>query len=170
MNKLLPLWVLAGSLFVSQAHADKPPIVVGQSASLTGGQAAYGRDVRDGVEALFAEVNAKGGVRGPTLKLVTLDDGGKKDAVVANTKALVELHGATALIGYTSGAGVEASLGYLEQAARSHDGPGHGQHGNSRGDAPSLVPRARGLLRRDAQDGDAPGHDGPDALRDRLPG
>lgn len=90
------------------------PILVGQSAGLTGGQAQYSADVKAGIEAAFQAANAAGGVHGRPLKLVTADDQGKKDNVLANTKKLVEDEKVTALIGYTSGAGVETSLAYIE--------------------------------------------------------
>jgi branched-chain amino acid transport system substrate-binding protein len=100
----------------SAAAADKAgPILVGQSAGFTGGQAQYSADVKNGIQAYFNVVNKGGGVNGRALELVTEDDQGKKDQVVANTKKLVERK-VVALIGYTSGAGVEASLKYLDEA------------------------------------------------------
>jgi len=92
------------------------PILVGQSGGFTGGQADYAKDVKLGIEAAFATANAGGGIGGRPLKLVTADDGGKRDAVLANTRKLVETSGVVALIGYTSGAGTEASLGYINTA------------------------------------------------------
>lgn len=105
---------LAAGLVPAAAHAQKAgPIVIGQSAGFTGGQAAYSADVRTGVLAAFEAANRTGGVHGRPLKLVAEDDQGKKDNVLANTKKLVEVEKVTALIGYTSGAGVEATLKYL---------------------------------------------------------
>jgi branched-chain amino acid transport system substrate-binding protein len=106
-------------LLVPAGWAQKQPsatgsILVGQSAGLTGGQAGYSADVKQGIEAHFASVNKAGGINGRPLKLVSLDDQGKKDNVVANTKKLVEAEKVSALIGYTSGAGVEATLAYLD--------------------------------------------------------
>ncbi|MEY4564802.1 MAG: hypothetical protein RLZZ618_4079 [Pseudomonadota bacterium] len=86
-------------------------LTFGQSASLTGGQAAYGRDVRDGILAAFAAASAKG----LKLELVTLDDGGDKERCKANTKTLIE-SGVLGLVGYTSGAAAEASSTLIEQS------------------------------------------------------
>lgn len=91
------------------------PILVGQSAGFTGGQAAYSLDVKHGILACFEAVNRAGGVNGRPLKLLAEDDQGKKDNVLANTKKLVEGEKVVALIGYTSGAGVEATLKYLDE-------------------------------------------------------
>jgi branched-chain amino acid transport system substrate-binding protein len=88
-------------------------IVIGQSAGLSGGQAEYSKDIKTGIEAYFSAVNRAGGVNGRQIKLVSLDDQGKKDLVLSNTKKLIEEQKVFSLIGYTSGAGVEASLGYL---------------------------------------------------------
>jgi branched-chain amino acid transport system substrate-binding protein len=107
------LWALAPRPAAAQNDA---PILVGQSGGFTGGQAAYAADVRNGIEAAFAGANAGGGINGRPVKLVTADDGGNRDRVLANTKKLVESDNVVALIGYTSGAGTEATLPYLREA------------------------------------------------------
>lgn len=96
------------------AQKSSEPILIGQSAGLTGGQSGYSADVRAGLEAYFSHVNKNGGVNGRPLKLLAEDDGGKKKNVLANTRKLVETDRVIALIGYTSGAGVEESLDYLD--------------------------------------------------------
>jgi len=106
------LWLAA--LGAAQAQNDNP-ILVGQSGGFTGGQAAYASDVRNGIEAAFAGVNATGGIGGRPVKLITADDGGVRARVLANTKKLVETDSVLALIGYTSGAGTEITLPYLRE-------------------------------------------------------
>jgi branched-chain amino acid transport system substrate-binding protein len=107
------LWPLAALHAVAQTEG---PILIGQSAGLSGGQASYGADVRNGIEAAFAGVNAAGGIGGRPVKLVAADDGGVRDRVVANTKKLIDADKVLALIGYTSGAGTEASLPYIRES------------------------------------------------------
>ncbi len=102
-------------LCLQTAHAQQP-ILIGQSGGFTGGQAEYAKDVRVGIEAAFATANASGGIAGRPLKLITADDGGKREAVLANTRKLVEVDKVLALIGYTSGAGTEGSLDYISKA------------------------------------------------------
>ena len=46
--------------------------MIGQSAPLTGGNAQFGNDIRNGALAWFATVNAKGGVNGKPIELLTL--------------------------------------------------------------------------------------------------
>lgn len=110
--------VLGGSaLFAAglcaPARADSPLVKFGQSASLSGGQADYGKDVRDGVQAAFAAANKADG-KGPRFELVTLDDGGDKERCKGNVKKLID-SGVTALVGLTSGAAAEASLSVIEE-------------------------------------------------------
>lgn len=109
--------------------AQSGPVKVGISAGLTGGQAQYSRDVTRGIEACFAAINKQGGIAGRPLQLVAEDDGGKRDQVLANTKKLIEQHKVVALIGYTSGAGVEASLSYLDSQNVALVGPVTGNMG-----------------------------------------
>ena len=109
--------------------AQDQAILIGQSAGLTGGQARYSQHVKAGIEAALKAVNAKGGVRGRPLRLITLDDAGRKEKVAANTRELVEQHRVTALVGYTSGAGVEDILPYLNTVDVPLIGPVTGNMG-----------------------------------------
>jgi ABC-type branched-subunit amino acid transport system substrate-binding protein len=85
----------------------------GQSASLSGGQAAYGKDVRDGIAAAFAAANrVEKQVR---FELVALDDGGDKARCKNNVKTLID-QGVVAVVGMTSGAAAEACLPLFEEA------------------------------------------------------
>ena len=92
--------------------AQASVIRFGQSASLTGGQAEYGQDVRDGILAAFNAANK--GDKGPRFELVTLDDGGDKERCKANVKQLID-SGVTALVGLTSGAAAEACTQLVEE-------------------------------------------------------
>jgi ABC-type branched-subunit amino acid transport system substrate-binding protein len=115
---LAPALALASGLFsagAAMAQAGEP-LLIGQSAGFTGGQAEYAKDVRLGIEAAFSLANAAGGINGRPLRLVAVDDGGKRDAVLANTRKLAESDKTLALIGYTWGAGTEASLETITKA------------------------------------------------------
>lgn len=113
-----PAWSagLAG-LGASVAHAavdDRRIVRFGQSASLTGAQSRYGRDIRAGVAAALAGANRQEGPRGLQFELQTLDDGGVRDRSLDNTRQLIE-GGATALVGFTSGAAAEACMSLVNQ-------------------------------------------------------
>lgn len=75
------------------------PIILGQSAPLTGPAAQLGIQFRDGALLYFNSVNAKGGINGRKLELRTLDDGYEPEKTAANTKQFVSEE-VFALFGY----------------------------------------------------------------------
>lgn len=74
-------------------------ILFGQAAALEGPSSALGQGMRQGILAAFAEINAKGGVHGRKLALVSRDDGYDPDRSVVQTKKLIEEDQVFALIG-----------------------------------------------------------------------
>ncbi|MET3109400.1 branched-chain amino acid transport system substrate-binding protein [Oxalobacteraceae bacterium GrIS 2.11] len=76
------------------------PIVVGQSAALTGPANMLGTEMARGMNAYFNQVNEHGGVNGRPIKLITLDDGYEPDRTVQNTKTLINDDKVVALVGY----------------------------------------------------------------------
>lgn len=74
-------------------------IVFGQSAAFEGPAAALGIGMRQGIQAAFDEVNAKGGVNGRKLDLIDYNDGYEPELSIQNTKKLIEQDQVFALIG-----------------------------------------------------------------------
>jgi branched-chain amino acid transport system substrate-binding protein len=74
-------------------------ILFGQAAALEGPSAALGQGMRHGILAAFEEVNAKGGVHGRKLKLVSRDDGYDPDRSAVQTIKLLDEDKVFALIG-----------------------------------------------------------------------
>ncbi len=74
-------------------------ILFGQAAALEGPSSALGQRMRQGIVAAFTEVNAKGGVHGRKLQLISRDDGYDPDRSVAQTLRLIEGDKVFALIG-----------------------------------------------------------------------
>lgn len=91
-------------------------IVLGQSASFSGSFASQATSYRDGALAYFEHVNARGGVGGRKIRLVSLDDGYKVDQVSANTERLVNQEKVLALFGYTWTNTVKATIPLAEKA------------------------------------------------------
>jgi len=89
-------------LIGATAHAQPKPLLVGQSAALSGSQTEFGRDMRDGALAAFERVNKKGGIQGRPLELVTLDDGGNEAKAKENAAKLIDEHKVLALLGFIS--------------------------------------------------------------------
>jgi branched-chain amino acid transport system substrate-binding protein len=74
-------------------------ILFGQAAALAGPSSALGQGMRQGILAAFAEINAKGGVHGRKLELISRDDGYDPDRSVVQTTRLIEEDKVFALIG-----------------------------------------------------------------------
>jgi branched-chain amino acid transport system substrate-binding protein len=74
-------------------------ILFGQAAALDGPSSALGQGMRQGILAAFAEINARGGVHGRKLKLISRDDGYDPDRSVAETDRLIDDDKVFALIG-----------------------------------------------------------------------
>lgn len=106
--------VSAGAWAVDGVSADT--LTLGMSTPLSGEAGAYGRQMKEGIEACFARVNAAGGVAGRRLKLVALDDGYEVDPAVANTRRLIDQDKVFALMGYYGTASSTAVLPVIEQA------------------------------------------------------
>ena len=97
------------------AAAQMTVVKFGQSASLTGNQAAYGKDVRDGIAAALAAASRADAAKGIRYELATLDDGGVKSRCAANVASLIN-DGVSAIVGLTSGAGAEACLSTVNES------------------------------------------------------
>src|SRR5579871_3616266 len=84
---------------VAEDGVSGDAIVFGQAAVLEGPAAALGLGMQLGITAAFNEVNAKGGVNGRKLKLISVNDGYEPDRAIAATKKLIEEDKVFALIG-----------------------------------------------------------------------
>lgn len=102
-----------------------PVIRFGQSASLSGSQATYGKEVREGIQAAFLSASQNSGIR---FELASLDDGGDKERCKQNTQGLIDA-GVSGLVGYTSGAAAEAALKLVEDAQIAMLGTASGNMG-----------------------------------------
>ncbi|RQP21581.1 ABC transporter permease [Albitalea terrae] len=89
-------------------------IRLGMSSPLSGPTGAYGRQMKEGIEACFARVNAAGGIHGRKLELVALDDGYETAPAVANAKRLVEQEKVFALMGFYGSSPTAAVLPVLD--------------------------------------------------------
>jgi branched-chain amino acid transport system substrate-binding protein len=94
--------------------ADK--IVLGQSAVFSGPAAQLGIQMRNGIKSYFDYVNAKGGVHGRKLQLVTEDDRYEATVAPGATKKLIEEHQVFALLGYVGTPTGAAHLPVVTQA------------------------------------------------------
>lgn len=77
-------------------------ILIGQSVPLSGGNAKFGSDIRDGAQAYFAMINARGGVNGTQLELLSIDDKNDRKTAASNAKTLLDNKNVVALFGFAS--------------------------------------------------------------------
>ncbi len=113
----------------SAAAADPAPgvtpstITLGQSAAFSGPAQQLGIQMRDGMKLWFDHVNAKGGVHGRTIGLVSRDDGYESDLAARNTRNLIEQDRVFALVGYVGTPTSKASLPIFTEAQVPFIGP-----------------------------------------------
>lgn len=74
-------------------------IRIGEVGSMTGGEATFGISTHRGIELAIKEVNAKGGVKGKKLELISLDDQGKPEEAATAVTKLITQNRVTAILG-----------------------------------------------------------------------
>ena len=87
MNRLLRLCVVALSVYSATAWAQ---IKVGQTAGFSGAVAASVKEATDGAKLYFDAVNARGGVSGAQIELISLDDKFDPKLAAANARQLID--------------------------------------------------------------------------------
>src|ERR1700760_535095 len=74
-------------------------IVIGHYASMTGSTAHFGQDTDRGVRLAIDEANAKGGVLGKKIRVVTLDTRGDSAEAASAVNRLIDVEKVTAVLG-----------------------------------------------------------------------
>lgn len=101
-------------------------ILLGQSAEF-GGQALIKENIL-GAQAYFAAVNARGGIHGRQIELISLDDNRDNERTLANTRRLIEQDSVIGLFGYRSTPSVEAILPLVDKERIALIAPFSGAH------------------------------------------
>jgi branched-chain amino acid transport system substrate-binding protein len=84
----------------AETGISRSEIVLGQAAALGGPAQGLGQGMNAGLRAAFDEVNAKGGIHGRRLRLVSVDDGYESERTVERTVHLLDAEKVFALVGY----------------------------------------------------------------------
>ncbi len=112
---------------VSFGHAQdgitKNEIILGQSCALSGPAQALGIGMKAGLDAYFSKINEAGGVRGRTIKLISLDDGYEPYRAITNTRRLIEKDKVFMLIGEVGTPTSKAVVPMAEKAEVPFFGP-----------------------------------------------
>ena len=121
------LWLAAGLLslgaFVGNAQAQ---IVIGQTAGFTGPVAAGVKETTDGAKLYFDSVNAKGGVHGQKIELVSMDDKFDPKLAAENARKLIEEKNVLALFLTRGTPHTEAIIPLLDKYGVALVGPSTG--------------------------------------------
>ncbi|GAA0760080.1 ABC transporter substrate-binding protein [Ideonella azotifigens] len=115
LSRLLHAGLLSCSAMLLSAAplARASDILIGQSAELSGEASA--KDNVEGAEAYFRAVNARGGVNGSKIRLISLDDKRDPKLAVENTKTLIDDKNVIALFSYRSTPTVQAVLPMVQE-------------------------------------------------------
>jgi ABC-type branched-subunit amino acid transport system substrate-binding protein len=115
-------WLLAAEAQTLGLPANGP-IVLGQSAPLSGSFGVLGKSYRDGARLYFDKVNRQGGVHGREIRLQTLDDAYDALRAENNTKRLIQEDRVFALFGHMFSSAVKASLEVASQGGVPYIAP-----------------------------------------------
>ncbi len=86
-------------LCVTGCKGKTDEIVIGEFGSLTGGTATFGTSTHAGVLQALDEINARGGLLGKKVKVVTEDDQSKPEEAVSAVLKLIKQNNVVAVIG-----------------------------------------------------------------------
>jgi branched-chain amino acid transport system substrate-binding protein len=113
MKKFLALGLACG-LGLLMADVASAQIRMGVGGPMTGNDAAFGAQLRQGVEQAVADINAQGGILGQKIQLFTGDDGGNpREGVSVANKFVAD--GVKFIVGhFNSGVTMPASEVYQE--------------------------------------------------------
>lgn len=85
----LMLATMSGAVIGTSAFATT--IKIGEVGSMTGSEATFGISTHEGIELAIKEQNAKGGIKGQKIELISLDNQGKpEEAAIATTKLITQ--------------------------------------------------------------------------------
>lgn len=96
--------------YLGRARAQDGVVRIAQSTALTGPLGDLGSAMHQGAKAAFAGINAKGGVHGRTIELVTLDDAYEVPKALANVEKFLAERDTFALFNCMGTPMIEAML------------------------------------------------------------
>lgn len=116
MKKSLISALAVVAMMAAPAMAQQNPIKIGVSGPFTGGSAAMGVSMRDGVKLATAEINKAGGVMGRQILLVERDDEAKNELGVQIAQELINKERVVATVGFINTGVSLASQRFYQEA------------------------------------------------------
>lgn len=106
--------VLSVALF-SACNNKSESINIGSTLDLTGPNAVYGEQVKQGIELAINEINEKDGIQGKKIEVTYLDSKSDPKLAVTNTQQLISVDNCKVLIGEISSSATQAMIPVVEQ-------------------------------------------------------
>lgn len=107
---------LMGRAFAADNGVTDTEVLLGQSAVLSGPLGVSLQGFNAGAKLVFDELNAKGGISGRKLRLISLDDELKPERAAANYKALLAEHKVFAFFGGVGSGTIAAATPILKES------------------------------------------------------
>lgn len=123
--KKLNFWC-AALLLAAVSHASQAQILIGQTAGFTGPVGAGVKETTDGAKLYIDAINAKGGVNGQKIELISLDDKFDPKLAGENARKLIEEQNVAAMFLTRGTPHTEAMLPLLEKYGVPLVGPSTG--------------------------------------------
>jgi branched-chain amino acid transport system substrate-binding protein len=117
---------MAGLLLATLGFMAHGQILIGQTTGVTGAVAATVKETGIGAKLYIDAVNARGGIGGESIELVTLDDTFDPKLAAANARTLIEEHKVVAMFMSRGTPHTEAIVPTLEQHGVPLIGPSTG--------------------------------------------
>lgn len=111
-------WIVAAAGMAAAASASAQDIKIGYSGALSGPASFTGLDIKRGAEIAVDEINAKGGIKGRKLVLVSRDDEHNPVRTVAQYRELAEREKVVAMLGATNSASMLAVTPIVNEALK----------------------------------------------------
>jgi branched-chain amino acid transport system substrate-binding protein len=121
-----PKFWLAALAMAVLSHASQAEILIGQTAGLSGPAAAGIKETTDGARLYLDAVNAKGGVNGQKIELISLDDKFDPKLSAVNARTLIEDKNVLAMFLSTGTPHTEAIIPLLDKHGVALIGPSSG--------------------------------------------
>lgn len=118
--------MLGAALALAVVAGARADILVGQTVGVTGAVAATVKESMLGAQLYIDAVNARGGIKGEKVTILTLDDGFDVQRALANTRVLVEEKGVVALFMNRGTPHTEAMIPLLDKYDVALIGPSTG--------------------------------------------
>lgn len=99
LAQIITIGVLAAVGWATVSAQTNAPIVVGEYGCLTGSEATFGTNTRNGVTLAIEQVNAAGGINGRRVELKAYDTAGKTSEAGSAVSRLIHEDKAVAIIG-----------------------------------------------------------------------